>query len=497
MSSNTGWGITEQGFVMPQLSDIQAEINQALVNAFGAAINLQPSSFFGQISGIFAEREALIWQAMQDDYNSQIPDEAFGASLDNLGALRGIPRLKALASTIQNVRLFGTAGTLIPGTTTQFSVQNAPTSIFALNSPVTLVAGQSCVQRISFSAVPASGTWQIAINGDETSLMDFSATASDVQTQIQALEFCSGCTITGNYASGFTVTFNGAGTGGFMVQPQFTVSEDALEDSGSNPITVTTSITTPGIDQASVSVTAIATGPTVANAGTLNVIVTPVSGLTAVLSTQDASIGQNVETDNAYRARMNEELQIAGAGTVEAIRSRLLQVSGVTSALVYENTTDITDLFNRPPHSFECIVSGGDPATIAETIWLAKPAGIATYGNTSQVITDSQGQTHTIYYSLPTAIPVYIIANLTVDGNYPSNGDATVQSTLVVYVNGLGEGGELIVNPKMMASIAGIPGIQTAVLLVGTSPSPSTSNNITPTAYQYLQADTSRTTVNS
>ena len=495
MSGGTGFGITPQGFVLPQLSDIKTEIEDTLKSEFGADVNLSPEGFFGQIVGIFSERESLVWQAMQDVYNSQNPSTAFGASLDNVGDLRGNPRIKAQPSSILNVRLFGSAGTVVPNTA-QFSVQNAPTSLFSPISDVTLVAGQSCVQKIAFSAVPASGTWQIDLGGTETALLPFNANAAAVQTAIQGLEFASGCTVTGDYTSGFTIHFNGAGTGGLMVQPQFVIVENSLLDGGSNPIVVTPSTLTPGIDQGNVQVVATQTGPIVANAGTLTVIATPVTGLNAVLNTQDATLGSNVESDNAYRTRMAQELQVAGAGTVEAIRAKLLQISGVTAVLVFENDNDIPDIEGRDPHSFECVVQGGDSSAIAEAIWLAKPAGIETDGNVSVDIVDSQGQTHTIKFSRPTAVPVYIIANLTIDDTYPSGGDAAVKTALVNYGNSLGIGKELIVIPKLVAQIAGIQGIQDAVLLVGTSPGPTLPDNITPSTFEVLEFDTSRVQVN-
>lgn len=495
MSGFTGFGITPQGFVLPALTDIQAEINQTLISKFGAGINLNPESFFGQISGVFAEREALVWQAMQDVYNSQNPDEAFGASLDNVGSIRGIPRLNATFSTIQNVRLFGTPGTTIP-ITTQFSVAGSPSSLFSPQTPIVLVAGQSCVQTISFSAVPASGTWQVALAGNEAALINFNDTVATIQDKIRALEFASGTIVTGSYGAGFTVTFAGPGTGGLMVQPLFVVTENTLLTGLLAPITITPLITVPGIDQGNVTVQATVTGPIIANAGTLTVIATPIVGLTNVLNTQDALLGTNVESDNAYRLRMAEELQIAGAGTVEAIRSQLLQITGVTAVLIFENITEVTDLLGIPAKSFECFVQGGDTFTIANTIWLTKPAGIRTYGNTEQDIVDSQGQTHQIFFSRPVAVPVYIIANLSVDAFYPVDGDATVEAALVNYGNSLGIGKELIVIPKLISQIASIPGIQDAELLVGLAPGPTLPDNITPLSFQVLSFDTSRVTVN-
>jgi len=496
MSGNTGFGITEQGFVMPQLTDIQTDINQALQAEFGAGINLEPESFFGQISGIMAERLALVWQAMQDVYNSQTPDTAFGASLDNVGALRGIPRLQASPSVINNVKLFGTNGTSTPAGT-QFSVLNSPTSIFALNNTTVLGPGQSCIQTIMFSTVPTSGQWELGINGSGTVELAYNVTASQLQSAIQSLNYCQGCTVTGNFTSGFTVTFNGAGTGGFMVQPQFTVLQNTLMNSVPAAVTIATAITQAGIDQASVTVTATADGPVIANAGTLTVIVTPVSGLTNVLNIQDAVLGRLVETDNAYRTRMADELQIAGAGTVEAIRSRLLATPGVTSALVYENVEDIPDINGRPPHSFEAVVNGGTDADVAETIWLAKPAGIETYGSDSYVITDSQGQPHTINFSRPSVIDIYIIANLLVNLSFPANGAVLIQEIFTNYINGLGQGVNVITDPYLIAQLASIPGIDGVTLFLGTAPDPVSSDNIIIEAFQVAFTQTNFIVVNT
>ena len=246
-------------------------------------------------------------------------------------------------------------------------------------------------------------------------------------------------------------------------------------------------------------VTATATGPTSANAGSLTNIVTPISGLSAVINTQDAFIGTNVEADNAYRVRMANELQIAGAGTLPAIRARLLKVAGVTSVFVYENITDITDIRNRPPHSFEAVVNGGTDSDVAYAIWNAKPAGIATYGTSNFTITDSQGDQHVIYFSRPTLVGIYVIANLTindVNDPYPANGDTLVKELLANFINGLGQGRDVVVVPQLVSSIVSVPGIGDAVLLVGKLPGPTLPNNILIQAYEQAFSQTTFITVN-
>ena len=135
-------------------------------------------------------------------------------------------------------------------------------------------------------------------------------------------------------------------------------------------------------------------------------------------------------------------------------------------------------------------------ATIAQTIWEAKPAGINTFGTTSFVITDSQGLNHTIYFSRPEELDIYMVVNLTVDGTYPSNGDTVVKEALVNYINALGIGVSVVVIPKLISSIALIAGIDDAVILIGTSPGPTLSDNIVVAANQIASADTGRVTVN-
>lgn len=489
------YGVLITGFSRPRLIDIQTDLNASIKSEFGAAADTaSANSVFTNLVGILSERLDLLWQAGQDDYNSLYPDTAFGVSLDDVGAISGVPRLGPLASVATSVNLFGTAGTPIPAGT-QFSVEGAPTSVFSQNEDATLAAGQSCVQTLTFSAVPTAGTYTLGLGSTTTEPIAATANAAAIQAAIQdSLEFASGTLVTGTVPN-LTVTFAGPGTGGFMVQPQISVATTGLVDVSSNPVIIVPAITTPGIDQAVVSATATATGPTVANAGTLNVIVNPVAGLTAVVNALDATVGRGAETDNAYRARRAQELQIAGAGTVEAIRSKLLQVTGVTAVIVFENATNIPDLDGRPPHSFEAVVQGGADQDIRNTLWAVKPAGIQTDGSVDGTITDSQGLVHDVKFSRPTDLELYVIVQLSVDSTYPANGDTVAQESIVNAGNALGIGQEVIVIPKLISVLAPIQGIQDATILIGTSPSPSSSANIPVDANEIPVFDTTRTSV--
>ena len=103
------------------------------------------------------------------------------------------------------------------------------------------------------------------------------------------------------------------------------------------------------------------------------------------------------------RLRREQSLQVTGAGTLPSIVARLQDdVSGVTTVKGYENRTDVIDVSGRPPHSIEMVVEGGDDQDIIDTLWLVKGGGIQTFGNTSGVAVDSNGNNQTLYFSRPT-----------------------------------------------------------------------------------------------
>lgn len=81
-------------------------------------------------------------------------------------------------------------------------------------------------------------------------------------------------------------------------------------------------------------------GPIVAPANSVNEIVTPVAGWTAVNNPTAGTLGRLRETDAELRIRRQNSLRVLGAATVEAIRARLLQeVPGVTNVFIFENKT--------------------------------------------------------------------------------------------------------------------------------------------------------------
>ena len=194
------------------------------------------------------------------------------------------------------------------------------------------------------------------------------------------------------------------------------------------------------------------TGPIQAVAGALTTIVSPFSGWNSVTNPLDAVSGQNIEADAGLRAR----IAVYGPPTVEALRAKLLALTGVTQAVVFDNVTDVTDANGVPPHAIQAVVSGGADADIENLLWQNVAEGIQTYGSTSGTITDTQGFTHTLSFSRPTIVPIYVIAYLLKGANYP--GDAAVQTAIAAYGSGLIIGESVLAN-QLFGPVYGVGGI--------------------------------------
>jgi uncharacterized phage protein gp47/JayE len=389
------YGITDAGFVLKRLADIQAELEAAYRSTFGAGINVDSRSPLGQIIGIHAERESLIWEQMEEVYNSRYPDSASGASLDNLVSITNITRLSATNSRV-TARISGTDTTVIP-IGFVVSVDGNPTARFA-----TIESG-----------------------------------------------------VIGSVVTGYV---------------------DLIFD-------------------------AEETGPVQAPAGTLTEIETPISGVTAVTNALDAVVGRDTETDAQLRIRRLISLSRPGTATVNGIRNAILEIDDVIQANVIENDTGLVDIDGRPAYSIECIVSGGTDADVAAAIFESKAAGIQTYGTESEVVVDSQGMSHTIYFSRPTEVPVYLRITITpnTDPNegavYPSNGDDAVEAAILVYVSANYTLGHDVVLSQLYTPINTIEGIFGILVEVSLNGSSWSTSNLSVASDELAIFDSTRITV--
>lgn len=221
---------------------------------------------------------------------------------------------------------------------------------------------------------------------------------------------------------------------------------------------------------------ATVTGPVFAAAASLTVIETPVTGWNSVTNVLDATLGTNLETDSALRIRRQATLQASGSANAQAIRADVLEVSGVTQAAVFENSTDVTNVDGVPPHAFEVVAQGGTNLDIANAIWGSKPIGIGTHGTITQNITDYTGTVQSVKFSRPTDVPIYVSVSISVDGTYA--GDAAVKAAIAQYFAGflLGQDVVTALMYSVLFAVQGVTDVQ--YIRIGTAPAPTLSNNI-------------------
>lgn len=130
----------------------------------------------------------------------------------------------------------------------------------------------------------------------------------------------------------------------------------------------------------------------------------------------------------------------------------------------------------RLAKSFEAVVEGGSDADVANKIWLTKPAGIQTFGNTSFTITDSQGEEQVINFSRPTPIYIWVTVALTLysEETFPPNGQDLVAAAINTYGNNLGIGVDVLLQ-RVLAQIFNVPGIASGAMQIAATNGPGDS----------------------
>lgn len=485
------FGLTPDGFKAKRLADIKEEVEADLKESLGESINLLPSSVLGQIVGIQSEQLEEVWELAEGVYNSRYPYTAEGKYLDNVVSITGITRQPGVKSKV-DLTFLGTVGTIIPAGSV-FSVEGKPTDRFVLGSDVTIADGQNEVQTIDFDAVPDAGEFKLKYNLEETIAIAFGATSQGIEDALNGLSSLSSVVVAGDFSSGFVISFEGAD--GLKDHATLEIIDNTLEAS-SVAVVGTITVTQEGFpNRVIATIESEVIGEISAPANSLTVIENPISGLDSVNNALDAILGSEIESDAELKARREESLQRAGAGTLGAIVSIIADLETVIAVVGFENITMIPTSEGMPAKSFEIIVEGGDEDVIGKNIWDNKPAGIETYGNESVQITDSQGFLKDVNFSRPTEILIYVDVKLTKDITYPVNGDDQVKEALLAYGNELGIGDDVIVYPKLMGALNDIQGITDVALAVGVAPGPTQDNNIIVAADEISRWDSSRITI--
>lgn len=155
---------------------------------------------------------------------------------------------------------------------------------------------------------------------------------------------------------------------------------------------------------------------------TINVQITVVLGVDSVNNpTTYTTLGENEESDVALRVRRLKSVSLASQGYRRGLLAALENISGMTSAYVYENVTDFVDSDGVPGHSIWVIVAGtAAAADIAQAIYTKRNAGCGMKGDQTYIINQSDGTVFLVRWDEVTVRNLFIRFQVeSIDGVIP------------------------------------------------------------------------------
>lgn len=141
---------------------------------------------------------------------------------------------------------------------------------------------------------------------------------------------------------------------------------------------------------------------------TINVMETIVTGVASVNNPAANYItGNQGESSSAFRLRRAQSMATPSQGFDESLQSQLNGLDTVTQVKVYDNRTN-AEVNGIPAHTVWVVVQGGQPDEIGRVIYNNVPPSIPMKGTQSVVIPKQNGDIQTVYYDIPSAVPLYI-----------------------------------------------------------------------------------------
>lgn len=154
----------------------------------------------------------------------------------------------------------------------------------------------------------------------------------------------------------------------------------------------------------------------IANSSTLTVFPSGLpTGITAGTNPKDSQNGLDIESIEALKIRMAQSVARGGSRTTQAIRSALVQLAGILSADVYENTDSTPDANGLPGHSLRAVVWDGSPGAadddeIAQVIW--DRSATYAHGSQSGIARDAKLGDVQVRFDRATEVPITVAINV-------------------------------------------------------------------------------------
>jgi uncharacterized phage protein gp47/JayE len=435
------YGLTPEGYKTTPFDMMVKEVADTLTSSLGA-INLTPPSVFSVLINTFLIEVAKIDLKGEEIYNAGYPNTATGYSLDGIADYNGIKRLSATNSTV-TVQVSAINYTTISDGS-EVLIENTNNILLF---PQTIIVNNERCNSIVLEVIDNTlSEYKLIINNIEyTYEKPDLAFISDIAEGLKLLIAANTSLIVTRAEAILTIS----SVDHLSLFTCFVTEEVAILSCTTNVDLIAKEAGAIAIPEKSVTT-----------------IQTPVSGWISVNNLTAGLTGRDLETDIELRARRIKSIKFSGSGTVEAMKARLLNITGVTSVKILENAANNTDLNGLPPKSFEVLVLGGSDLEIAKMIWLVKPAGIQTYGNTEITVLDSEGKNQVVCFSRSIKIYVFAKVIITKNSEFIPASIAAIKQNIVNQILKVGLG-EPVIYQSLFAGVYAVDGIINANITIG------------------------------
>ena len=441
--------VTSTGLNRKTLQELRLEFENKFKQVFGVAFETAVDSPNGLLISQLALSYNDLWELAQEIYSSLDPNQAVGAALDARAAFNGVSRKPALPCTVDAILYTsGDSATIPAGSLAKRQRGNLN---FSLDETVT-ISRASCDELLIVDNGSAKNTEYVFhfTFGDVT--LNNSTGASNLSVLRTAVNSAGGsATLTDR---GLIVRMSNSSSVGITGA----MPSDFIIQSGANG-----------------KFTAVESGYQTCEIGELDTIAVGVSGWNSVYNYVSGDPGEDMESDESLRVRRAAAARVRKSrATDPAIEAALLDVRGVTSALVKSNRGFATDSDGIPGKSFNSLVIGGNDNEIAQCIYENQPAGIQSYGNTSVNITDSHGIEQQISFSRPTPVYLWVKVTYSLYDEEAFPGQDVVKDALVEWAEKEYTLGKDIISTRINQGLYDVPGIGVATCAVAVTDSPDT-----------------------
>ena len=250
-------------------------------------------------------------------------------------------------------------------------------------------------------------------------------------------------------------------------------------------------------------------GATPCPTGTLTMIYGTIPGWDTITNLVDGTLGNDVETPQAFETRRQASVAINAVGSVPSIFAAVA-ASGATldppniplDVYVTDNRTDVSMVVGGVsllPHSVYVAVKGGNSDAIGAAIWRKASIGCNYNGNTTVTVEDTVGYvapypTYTVKYQVPDDYAIKFSVTIASNTQLPGDIETLIKAAIVAAFNGEDGGSRARIGGSIYASRFYAPvsscatGVDIVSILVGYTAATSTSASVQIDQYPTITA---------